>query len=156
QSRQAVPLLEGLHDEPTLEVDFIPHNPRLPRLLRKLEAIRYLRTIVRTPFYLAILLFRLHRFDIVHVFSAAYYAYLLCAMPAILIGKMYGRVVILNYRSGEAEDHMRRWTLTGIPTMRLADAIVVPSGYLVEVFARFGLRAYPIFNIVELDRFRFR
>ena len=62
QSRQAVRLLEGLHDEPTLEVDFIPHNPRLPRLLRKLEAIRYLRTIVRTPFYLAILLFRLHRF----------------------------------------------------------------------------------------------
>jgi glycosyltransferase involved in cell wall biosynthesis len=43
-----------------------------------------------------------------------------------------------------------------VPIMRLADEIVVPSGYLVEVFARFGLRAQAIFNLVELDRFYFR
>ena len=40
--------------------------------------------------------------------------------------------------------------------MRLADVIVVPSGYLVEVFGRFGLEARAIHNVVELDRFRFR
>ena len=51
---------------------------------------------------------------------------------------------------------MRNWRLTAIPVMRLADAIVVPSGYLVDVFERFGLKARPVFNIVELDRFRFR
>jgi glycosyltransferase involved in cell wall biosynthesis len=38
----------------------------------------------------------------------------------------------------------------------MADEIVVPSGYLVDVFARYGLRARAIFNIIELDRFRFR
>lgn len=32
----------------------------------------------------------------------------------------------------------------------------MPSGYLVDVFARFGLKARAIFNIIELDRFRFR
>jgi glycosyltransferase involved in cell wall biosynthesis len=69
---------------------------------------------------------------------------------------LYGKKVILNYRSGEAEDHLRNWPLTAIPTMRLADCIVVPSGYLVEVFARFGLPAHAIYNIVELDRFNFR
>jgi glycosyltransferase involved in cell wall biosynthesis len=46
--------------------------------------------------------------------------------------------------------------LTTIPIMRLADAIVAPSAYLVDVFARFGLRARAIHNVVELDRFRFR
>ena len=41
-------------------------------------------------------------------------------------------------------------------TLRWADEIVVPSGYLVDVFARYGLRARAIHNIVELDRFTFR
>jgi glycosyltransferase involved in cell wall biosynthesis len=40
--------------------------------------------------------------------------------------------------------------------LRRVDEIVVPSGYLVDVFARFGLRARAIFNIVETARFRFR
>ncbi len=40
--------------------------------------------------------------------------------------------------------------------MRLTDTIVVPSNYLVGVFARFGLEACVISNIVELARFRFR
>jgi len=32
----------------------------------------------------------------------------------------------------------------------------VPSPYLVRVFAKFGLPARPIFNLIETDRFRFR
>jgi glycosyltransferase involved in cell wall biosynthesis len=40
--------------------------------------------------------------------------------------------------------------------MRLADEIVVPSGYLVDVFARFGLRARSIFNFVEIERIPYR
>jgi glycosyltransferase involved in cell wall biosynthesis len=34
--------------------------------------------------------------------------------------------------------------------------IVVPSGYLVDVFKDFGLQARPIFNVVELESFRYR
>ena len=44
----------------------------------------------------------------------------------------------------------------GSGDISLGDEIVVPSGYLVDVFARFGLRARAIHNIVELDRFSFR
>ena len=40
--------------------------------------------------------------------------------------------------------------------MRLADRIVVPSGYLVEVFAKFGLKAEAVFNTVDFSAFRFR
>ena len=156
QSRQASRIMAGLSKEPMVAVSFIPHNPRLPGVLRKLQSIKYVRTVVTTLFYWAILAMRLPRHDVVHVFSASYYSYLLCVVPAILLGKMYGKQVIVNYRSGEAEDHLENWRLTAVPTMRLADAIVVPSGYLVDVFGRFGLKAAAIFNIVELDRFRFR
>ena len=156
QSRQAVRLREGLSTEPTLKVDFIPHNPRLPRGLRWLQSIKFVRTVVTTLYYWLQLLVRAPRYDILHTFSASYYSYLLCAAPVILVARLYGKQSILNYRSGEADDHLRNWRLTAIPIMRLADAIVVPSGYLVDVFAQFGLKATAIYNLVELDRFQFR
>jgi glycosyltransferase involved in cell wall biosynthesis len=40
--------------------------------------------------------------------------------------------------------------------MRLVDCIAVPSGYLVEVFGRFGLSAQSIFNFVDTNRFKYR
>lgn len=156
QSRQAVRLMTGLNAEPSLEVSFLPHNPLLPPALRWLQQIKYVRTFATTLLYVILLLVRVPRYDIIHVFSAAYYAYLFSAAPAILIAKLYGKKVILNYRSGEAEDHLPNWPLTAIPTMRFADAIAVPSGYLVDVFGRHGLHARAIYNIVELDRFRYR
>lgn len=155
QSRQAVRLIEGLQPEPELEVGFLPHNPRLPGILRFLQRIKYVRTIVTTLFYIALLLWRVRKYDIIHIFSASYYSYSLCAIPALYIARLYGKKSILNYRSGEAEDHLEHWR-TAVPTIRWADEVVVPSGYLVDVFARYGLRARAIYNIVELDRFSFR
>lgn len=156
QARQAVRLMDGLSKESALQIAFIPHNPRLPGPLRLLQRIKYVRTVVTSLYYWGLLLARLWKFDVVHVFSASYYSYALSVMPAILIGKLYGKKVLVNYRSGEADDHLRNWKLTAVPVLRLADMIVVPSGYLVEVFAQFGLRARPIFNVVELDAFAYR
>lgn len=156
QSRQAVRLRTGLERESSLEIGFLPHNPRLPRLLRTLQRLKYVRTLSTTVYYWLLLLLRVRRYDIIHIFSAAYYSYLLAAAPAILVSRLFRKKCILNYRSGEAEDHLRNWRLTAVPIMRLADVIITPSGYLVEMFARFGLHARAIYNIVELDRFRYR
>ena len=155
QSRQAVRLLEGLKHEPDLEVSFLPHNPRLPGILRRLQSIKYVRTAVTTLMYVMLLLWRVRKYDVIHIFCASYYSYSLCAIPALFISRLYGKKSIINYRSGEAEDHLEKWR-TAVPTLRWADEIVVPSGYLVDVFARHGLRARAIYNIVELDRFTYR
>ena len=155
QSRQAIRLIEGLKREPGLEIAFIPHNPRLPGFLRWLQSIKYVRTVVTTLLYWAMLIARVGKYDIIHVFSASYYSYSLSVIPALFLARLFGKKSILNYRSGEAEDHLENWR-TAIPTMRWASEIVVPSGYLVDVLARFGLRARAIHNIVELDRFSFR
>ena len=156
QSRQASRLIAGLRTETTLSVDFIPHDPRLPKSWAWLQQVKYVKTAVTWLRYCLILLVRLPKFDVLHIFAASYYAYALSAVPAILLGKLFGKKVILNYRSGEAEDHLQNWRWTALPTIRLADAVVVPSGYLVDVFRRFGIRARPIHNIVELDRFQYR
>lgn len=156
QAVQANYLLEHLHREAMFEVGFVPHNPRLPGPLRLLQSIKYLRTIITSLLYCINLLIQVPKYDIVHLFSASYLSFLLAPMPAILVARFFGKKVILNYRSGEAEDHLRSWPRTAVPIMKLADELIVPSTYLVEVFNKFGLRAFPIANIIDPERFKFR
>jgi glycosyltransferase involved in cell wall biosynthesis len=156
QAIQALRLIEGLRAEPGIEAELLPINPRLPKPLSWLQRIKYVRTLVTSIAYIASLLVRLPRFDVVHVFSASYFSFLLAPTPAILISKLYGKPVLLNYHSGEAEDHLRRWPRTALPILRLADRVVVPSDYLVRVFAEFGVKAEAVFNTVDCSRFQFR
>ncbi|HEX8707357.1 MAG TPA: glycosyltransferase family 4 protein [Pyrinomonadaceae bacterium] len=156
QAVQAERLMDGLKQEPSLSVSFLPINPRLPGVLRHLQAIKYVRTVVTSVFYLATLLARVGRYDVIHIFSASYFSFLLAPTPAMLIARLYGRKIVLNYHSGEAEDHLTRWRRTALPLLRLAHLIVVPSGYLVDVFARFNLKSRAIFNHLETGRFRQR
>jgi L-malate glycosyltransferase len=149
-------LMRRLGDDPDLEVSFVPHNPRLPGPLRLLQSVKYVRTITTSIAYIALLLRRLRDADVVHVFSASYFSFILAPTPAVLIGRLYGKRVILNYRSGEALDHLANWPWTTRPTLRRADAIVVPSGFLVDVFAGFGFTAKPIFNFVDIERIPYR
>jgi len=92
----------------------------------------------------------------IHTFSASYLSFLLAPAPAILIGRLFKKKVILNYRSGECEDHLRTWPRTSVPIMRLADELIVPSQYLIDVFWKFGLRATAVANIFDPDRFRYK
>jgi L-malate glycosyltransferase len=156
QSRQAERLMIGLAAENSLEIGFIPHNPRFSRPLQFLQRIKYVRTVVNTLVYWITAIVRLWRYDVIHAYSASYYSYLLSVLPIILLSKLYGKKILLNYHSGEAEDHFTKWSRTAVPFIRMADLIVVPSGYLVDVFARFGLRAVAIPNVVELEVFRYR
>jgi len=156
QSVQAAQLLEYLRQEKSVKVGFLPINPRLPGVLRYLQKIKYVRTVVTSIAYVISLLFRVRKYDVLHVFSASYFSFVLAPTPAILVGKFYGRKVLLNYHSGEAEDHLQRWQRTAIPTIRLVDAVVVPSEYLVRVFGQFGLAAVAIYNVIDMGRFHFR
>lgn len=156
QAVQAARLLENFSHEPGLEIQMQPVNPRLPGVLGRLQKIKYVRTVLTSIAYCAQLLWRVPRYDVLHIFSASYSSFVLAPTPAILVARLYGKRTMLNYRSGEAEDHLRQWRRTALPTIRLVDQIVVPSGYLVDVFGRFGFRARSIFNIVETTAFRFR
>jgi glycosyltransferase involved in cell wall biosynthesis len=156
QSVAAQRLLERLRAVPGLEVGFLPHDPRTNAVLRLLQRVKYVRTVATSIAYVASLFRQLPAYDVVHVFSASYWSFLLAPTPAILIGKLLGKRVVLNYRSGEAEDHLQRWGRTAIPTLHQADVVVTPSAYLVDVFSRFGVRAVPIANFVDPETARFR
>jgi glycosyltransferase involved in cell wall biosynthesis len=154
QGVQARALVEGLQQE-AYAVRFIPINPEFPPRLQWLRRLRYLRTLVNQALYLPSLI-ALRKVDVVHVFSASYWSFLLAPVPAMLAARLFGKRVVLHYHSGEAYDHLAHWGVFVHPWLHLADAIVVPSHYLREVFARYGYRAGVIRNVVDTTRFRFR
>jgi glycosyltransferase involved in cell wall biosynthesis len=155
QAVQAQRLLARLSEIPSLDVRFLPVNPRLPGAFRSLQRVKYVRTVSTSAAYGSALLRELRGYDVVHAFSASYFSFLLAPVPAMAAAQLYGKKVVLNYRSGEAEDHLRR-SRVAVSLMRLADEVVVPSGYLVDVFAKFGVRARSIFNFVEIERIPYR
>lgn len=152
QTVQAERLLERLADVPGLSVELQPINPQFWPAIQR---IKYARTLVTIPKYILDLILRVRSFDVIHIFSASYFSFLISPTPALAVSKLFGKLTILNYRSGEAEDHLTRWW-SAVPTIKRFDKIVVPSGYLVDVFGKFGLQAEAIFNFVETNKFNFR
>ena len=153
QGVQARTLVEALRAD-GYAVAFVPINPRFPRRLRWVRRIPYVRTLLNQALYLPGLL-RLARADVVHVFSASYWSFLLAPLPAMLAGRLFGARVVLHYHSGEAADHLDRWGVLVHPWLRLAHVIVVPSDFLAGVFADHGHGTRVIRNVVDLTRFTF-
>lgn len=155
QAVQASRLLDAFRKAPQIEVDFLPINPRAPKLLRPLQKIKYLRTAITSFLYLISLISNLRNCDILHIFTPGYWAFLLAPAPAILLAKLCGKRTILNYRDGRAEHHLSNSPLA-VWIMRQVDTILTPSDFLVHVFSKFGLSARSIPNIVDVERFHFR
>jgi glycosyltransferase involved in cell wall biosynthesis len=155
QAVQADRLLRAWRDDPDVEAYLVPVNPVPPRVLRFARRIKYLRTIVNELTYGPLLFRELARSDVVHVFSASYSSFLLAPLPALLVARLLLKPILLNYRSGQADDHLRRSPLAR-RALAGVDCNAVPSGYLVEVFRTFGIDARIVPNLIDLDRFRYR
>ena len=156
QSRQAERLMIGLASEPSVEIGFIPHAPRLPRALRFLQRIKYVRTVVNTIVYWIMAVARLWRYDVIHAYSASYYSYLLSVLPIILIAKLYRKRLLLNYHSGEAEDHLANWKLTAIAVHPIGRPDRRPIGLSRQCVRAVWIARASDSNVVELDVFRYR
>jgi glycosyltransferase involved in cell wall biosynthesis len=154
QGVQARSLVEALERDGYV-VTFVPIDVRFPRALGWVRRVRVVRTLVNELVYAASLR-GLAYVDVVHVFSASYWSFLLAPVPAMLAARLLNKRVVLHYHSGEADDHLRHWGALVHPWLRLAHAIVVPSEYLRQVFANHGYAARVIHNVVDLSRFEYR
>jgi len=92
--------------------------------------------------------------DLAHVMANSGWAWHLFAAPAIWTCVLRGVPVVVNYRGGDAERFLRREIRLVRPTAARAASIIVPSGFLGEVFSRFGLPTTIVPNIVDLGLFR--
>jgi glycosyltransferase involved in cell wall biosynthesis len=151
---QAATLAGQLRDD-GYSVNLLPIDPPFPRPLRWVKRWPYARTLLTQALYRPSLR-RLAECDVVHVFAASYWSFLLGPVPAIRAARRLGKRVVLNYHSGEADDHLARWGRLVHPFLRMADAIVVPSRYLLRIFARRGHVCRVIPNVVDTTAFRYR
>ena len=147
QTRQLANLLtqEGV-DVEIVQVN-APYRPRW------IESLRGIRALVRLIPYLIQLWNVAGRVQLFHVMANSGWAWHLYAAPAIVIGKLRGVPILVNYRGGYAEAFFERSFFWVRFTIKLADRLVVPSGFLQQVFAKFGLTAEVVPNIIDLTRF---
>jgi glycosyltransferase involved in cell wall biosynthesis len=155
QAVQVRRLLGILEDVEGLDVTFLPINPRPPRPFLWVLNIRGLRTIVTFAQYIVRLAWTIPQHEVLHIFSAGLTSYALWTVPALLIGRLWRKKIILNYHDGQGDQHLREWR-TAKPTIALADRLVTPSGFLVDVFRNHGMQARSIVNIIDTSRFIYR
>jgi glycosyltransferase involved in cell wall biosynthesis len=155
QAVQASRLLEGWRSDPDVQVWLVPSNPVPPPPFDALMQVPLVRTIAGQLCYWPTLVRELRKADVVHVFSASYFSFILAPLPAIVIARLLGKPTVVNYRSGEAPDHLKRSALART-ALRSVAANVVPSTFLRDVFASFAIGAQVVSNTIDLTRFAYR
>lgn len=147
QTRQ----LAGLLCREGIEVELIQVNP--PYRPYWVTAIPGLRALFRLVPYLLLLWRAAGRNNVAHIMANSGWSWHLFAAPAILISRLHGQRVVVNYRGGKAETFLKRQHRWILPILKRVDVLAVPSGFLAEVFRPYGLRTTIVPNIVDLSRF---
>ncbi|MEJ6008006.1 glycosyltransferase family 4 protein [Paucibacter sp. AS339] len=93
------------------------------------------------------------RNQLLHVMANSGWSWHLFAAPAIWIGFLKGKPVLVNYRGGEAGSFLERQSGVVRFSLRRASSLLVPSGFLEAIFAQHGFTSTVLPNVVDLQRF---
>jgi len=88
-----------------------------------------------------------------HVLANSGWAWHFFAAPALAAAQRAGVPAVLNYRGGDAERFFARSFRSVEKWLKTAAAVVVPSDFLRDVFARYGVATDVVPNVVDLERF---
>ena len=150
-ANQTLQLAKLLREEGA-EVELIQVNrPYCPPWVGRLKGIR---AAFRLLPYLVHLWRSAAKVRLFHVMANSGWSWHLFAAPAIWIAKIRGIPVIVNYRGGEADVFFDKAFAWIKPSLRRADAIIVPSGFLEAVFGKRDFSTSIVPNIIDLSRFQ--
>lgn len=148
QTRQLAELLAAASASVTLVQTNAPYRPawvgRVPMLRAFFRLGPYLLALWRTT----------GRSDVIHLMANSGWSWHLFAAPAIWVAWLRGVPVVVNYRGGEAGGFLARSAGVVRWSMARAARLIVPSGFLRQVFEQHGMAASIVPNIVDLQRFR--
>jgi glycosyltransferase involved in cell wall biosynthesis len=147
QTRQLARLLSDEGCEVAIAQVNAPYRPSW------IARVRGVRALFRLAPYLVALWRDTRRADVVHVMANSGWAWHLFAAPAVWIGKLRRKAVVVNYRGGDAASFLHRQARWVVPTIKRASIVIVPSGFLARVFADNGVIARIVPNVVDLERF---
>jgi len=149
-ANQCEQLMRLLHAEGAPVTLVRTNAPYRPRWIGHLPVVR---AAARLLPYLHDLWRGIGQAEVVHVLANSGWAWHLLAAPALWIARLRGVPAIVNYRGGLADEFLQAAPLHVHRALRQAALRVTPSTFLRDVFARQGLQAEIIPNIIDLQRF---
>jgi glycosyltransferase involved in cell wall biosynthesis len=150
-------LLERLIRADGIDAAFVASNLPFPDGLRFCERIRGLRPFLRCAVMCVELWRKLRDAEVVHILACSWLYFFVVVCPAVVLARLRGKRVVLNYRGGEADAFFRRFAFAARPFFRLAHVVTAPSRFLVEIIGRrIGVPVRVVPNVANLDAFRFR
>ncbi len=150
-------LMHDLMRAEGIEARYLASNLPFPKGFRFLDRLRGVRPFFRSAYFCTQLWNLLRDAEVVHIFACSWLYFYVIVCPSLLLSRLRGKRVILNYRGGLADDFLRRaaWCLR--PFFRMADVVTAPSRFLVNVIGRrIGIPVEVVPNIVNFDRFVYR
>ncbi len=94
------------------------------------------------------------RYDIVHLVFPSEMSSFLKLAPALILGRFFGKKVVLSYHRNQAEVELERVGRWFLPFLSLCDTILVSSNYLAEIFSRYNVTVEVVPDGVNRDMFR--
>jgi glycosyltransferase involved in cell wall biosynthesis len=152
---QAQILYESLLHEKII-VKKIEQNGYLKGPFKKYHNKRYIKSLIAFLNFFIQCLNIIPKMDIIHILSSSYLNFFLFTLPAVLLGKLLGKKVIIHYHGGSAEDFIEKWRISTSAILRLSDHLIFPSEFLSNVFDKYGFNGVIIPNILNLDSFKFK
>ena len=146
--------LKRLLEDRGHKVSLIPVNEAYRPLW--IEKLPILRAVFRLFWYRRTLKEKLSELDVVHLMANSGWSFHLFARPAVSVAFSLGVPIIINYRGGGAREFFNKSWKYVAPVFDKASSVVVPSGFLDEVFRDFGQDSKVIPNIVDLSLFQYR
>ena len=118
--------------------------------------LKWIRGVLNLNLFLARLWGACRKADCVHILSHSYLSFFLFTFPAVAVGRLLRKRVIIHYHGGRAEPFLRSWFWLARLAFDAADKVVVPSRFLASVFQKFDITTVEVPNILELKAFPFR
>ncbi len=150
-------LLAKLIEEDGIAVDLLGHTQPLPALLRFLDWAPALRTLLRAVVFYWRFWFKARHAEVVHILAASWLNFLLVVGPAVVMGRLQRKRIILNYRGGDADGFLKYFAWLAKPIFQMTNFVTAPSGFLAEVIERrTGVSVSIVPNIINFSIFRHR
>ena len=147
QTRQLAAFLKSEQ----LEVDIVQVNADYrPSWVEKIPV---LRAFFRLFFYFIALKKQCQSADVIHIMANSGWSWHLFAAPAVFVARQLNKPIVINYRGGYARDFFNQSWSRVEKTINKAQAVVVPSIFLQEVFNDFGQEAQVVPNVLDQSLF---
>jgi len=149
--------LGRLLEQDGMRVVRFPSNFELPGGLRVFEKVPGLRTGLRALWIWVKLWRQMPRIQIIHIFAASWLYFFAVACPAIVVGRIHRKRLILNYRGGGAKQFFDKFGFVLRPFFRAVSAVTAPSEFLAEIIqSHFDVPVSIVPNILDFSLFRYR